>query len=172
MCKRLKIVPKPGHVLFIGTHNRICARRRALSAATRCDAKAVAGDESSSTAPRLQSRMVARRFCASATHWPLWRYRKTLAERGVRYAASPAARDAIYATLPCWDTPTPGLRPSRCARTSRTTPPHTYAATLNTSPRWWLLPLKESNVSSSPRAVPQHAVGGGPVPGRSAPPSS
>ena len=31
MCKRLKIVPKPGHVLFIGTHNRICARRRALS---------------------------------------------------------------------------------------------------------------------------------------------
>ena len=32
MCKRLKIVPKPGHVLFIGTHNRICARRRALSA--------------------------------------------------------------------------------------------------------------------------------------------
>ncbi|KAB5742535.1 hypothetical protein GA730_09640, partial [Bifidobacterium adolescentis] len=24
-------VPKPGHVLFIGTHNRICARRRALS---------------------------------------------------------------------------------------------------------------------------------------------
>lgn len=76
MCKRLKIVPKPGHVLFIGTHNRICARRRALSAATRCDAKAVAGDESSSTAPRLQSRMVARRFCASATHWPLWRYRR------------------------------------------------------------------------------------------------
>ena len=33
MCKRLKIVPKPGHVLFIGTHNRICARRRALSLA-------------------------------------------------------------------------------------------------------------------------------------------
>ena len=31
MCKRLKIAPKPGHVLFIGTHNRICARRRALS---------------------------------------------------------------------------------------------------------------------------------------------
>ena len=36
MCKRLKIVPKPGHVLFIGTHNRICARRRALSWLTTC----------------------------------------------------------------------------------------------------------------------------------------
>ena len=172
MCKRLKIVPKPGHVLFIGTHNRICARRRALSAATRCDAKAVAGDESSSTAPPIavedgRSEILRVRNALAPVEIP-----QTLAERGVRYAASPAARDAIYATLPCWDTPTPGLRPSRCARTSRTTPPHTYAATLNTSPRWWLLPLKESNVSSSPRAVPQHAVGGGPVPGRSAPPSS
>ena len=36
MCKRLKIVPKPGHVLFIGTHNRIYARRRALSWLTTC----------------------------------------------------------------------------------------------------------------------------------------
>ena len=54
--------------------------------------------------------------------------------RGSPCAVPPASRDATCATPPCWDTPAPGSRPPRCARTARTTPPRACAAPSNTSP--------------------------------------